>query len=258
MKSPLKSKPLRNPGESLEFQLDNLINEEMLKYFLAAALFIIIAMTDWIRWFYPSTSSPWLITVIAFIAVLVAAWKIRSLIVKARNLKLGIDGEKAVGQYLDGMIEFGAKVLHDIPGTGFNIDHIVIHRNGIYVIETKTRSKPDRGETRLVYDGAAISKAGSQPDIRPIHQVRAAKQWLAQIVKESTGRDLPVKAVVVYPGWYIESTVEARASDVWVLNPKALPSFILNSAPQITDEDVHLCAFHLKRYIRGISLGEKR
>lgn len=178
----------------------------------------------------------------------------KNLIVKARNLKLGRDGEKAVGQYLDGMIEFGAKVLHDIPGTGFNIDHVVIHRNGIYVIETKTRSKPDRGETKLVYDGTTVSKVGFQPDIRPIQQVRAAKKWLAQIVKESIGRDLPVQAVVVYPGWYIESTVEAKASDVWVLNPKALPSFIMNSAPQITNEDVHLCTFHLKRYIRGMLL----
>ena len=33
-------------------------------------------------------------------------------------------------------------------------------------------------------------------------------------------------AGVVFPGGYIEPTAEARASDVWVLNPKALPSLI--------------------------------
>lgn len=149
------------------------------------------------------------------------------------------------------MIESGAKVLHDIPGIGFNIDHVLIHKNGIFVIETKTLSKPDRGEAKLVYDGTAVSKRGLQPDRNPVQQARAAKQWLIQLLKESTGRDFPARAVVVYPGWYIEPTVEAKASDVWVLNPKALPSFIKHSAPQNTCEDVNLCAFHLKRYVRG-------
>jgi len=59
--------------------------------------------------------------------------------------------------------------------------------------------------------------------------------------------------VVLFPGWFIEPTAEARQSDVWVLNPKALPAFISNSGEQLTDEDVGLVGYHLSRFVRGTS-----
>ena len=44
---------------------------------------------------------------------------------------------------------------------------------------------------------------------------------------------------------------EARQSDVWILNPKALPAFIPNSGEQLTDEDVGLVGYHLSRFVRA-------
>lgn len=251
MKSPLKAKPLRNPGESLDRQFYDLIYDEVIQYVIIAFGFVLVAGVEWLRWLRDSPPNPWLYTFIALPVVILAAWKINRALAKARNLRLGRDGEKAVGQYLDGLREAGAKVLHDLPGNGFNIDHVVIHETGVYVIETKTLSKPDRGEAKLIYDGTTVLKGGLKPDRNPIQQVRAARQWLKELLKESTGKEFSVRAVVVYPGWFIQPTAEAKSSDVWVLNPKALPSFIKHSATQLQSEDVSLCAYHLSRYVRS-------
>jgi len=46
-----------------------------------------------------------------------------------------------------------------------------------------------------------------------------------------------VRSVVDHPGWYIEPTAEATATDVWVINAKALPSFIAHRKMGLQSED---------------------
>ncbi|MFT6883522.1 MAG: hypothetical protein ACJAVY_002327 [Marinoscillum sp.] len=87
-------------------------------------------------------------------------------------------------------------------------------------------------------------------DDKPLVQVKAGANWLKQLIKESTGRDIDVKKVVLFPGWFIEPTAESKQSDVWVLNPKALPAFIANSQKRMSVEDVSLVAYHLSRFVR--------
>ncbi|ABW66902.1 nuclease-related domain-containing protein [Desulfosudis oleivorans] len=250
MKSPLKDKPLRNPGESLDIELKDTLVADLLLYYVFACFMVLLAILEWWRWFKSSSPTPVPYTVVATTVILIAMFQHVRLRAKAKNLRLGRDSEKAVGQYLELLRETGAKVFHDIPGKGFNLDHVVIHETGIYVVETKALSKPDRGETRLVYNGENVLKNGLAPDRNPIDQVRAARNWLVNLLKESTGKKISARPVVVYPGWYIQPTAEAKSSDVWVLNPKALPAFIAHSKPQLSAEDVNLCAYHLGRYVR--------
>ncbi len=81
--------------------------------------------------------------------------------------------------------------------------------------------------------------------------ILAVASWLKQIIKESTGREFDVKQVVLFPGWFIEPTAESKQSDVWVLNPKALPAFISNSGMRLSGEDVGLVGLHLSRFVRA-------
>ena len=248
MKSPLKSKPLRNPGDSVQKELDDLLIDKVLYHFVVAGFLIILALVEWSRWYFQKPPNPLFYTVISIGYVAFAGLKFRKTIKRAKNLKLGRDGERAVGQYLEGLRESGAKVFHDIPGENFNLDHVVIHSSGVYVIETKTHSKPDTGNPTIVFDGETVTYWGKQPDRNPVTQVRAAASWLSQLLQESSG-----KKVAVRPGWYIEPTAEAKRSDVWVLNPKALPSFIGNSRVTLSPEDMQLFSFHLSRYVRTSS-----
>lgn len=54
----------------------------------------------------------------------------------------------------------GGLVFHDIPGEGFNIDHVVIGKSAVLAVETKSRKKPasaGKHSARVVYDGSRLS-----------------------------------------------------------------------------------------------------
>jgi len=189
-------------------------------------------------------------TLIAVAVVAYCLYKIKKALKKITKLKQGRDGERAVGQYLESLREQGVKVFHDLPGDNFNLDHVLVAPSGVYIIETKTYSKPDKGETRIIYTGETLIHHNGYKDDKPLVQVKAGANWLKQLIKESTGRDIDVKKVVLFPGWFIEPTAESKQSDVWVLNPKALPAFIFNSREQLSGEDLNFVAFHLSRFVR--------
>lgn len=251
LKSPLNDKPLRNPGESLDKQILDVQYNGAIKYALISLVSIMMAMKEWHQWYNHLPPSPWEYTYMALIVVIYSTIKIAHTLKKVKSLRQGRDGEKAVGQYLENLRESSAKVFHDIPADGFNLDHVVICKSGLYVIETKTYSKPDKGEVKIIFNGDAIFLNGKIKTDKPIIQVRAASKWLNDLILQVTGLKLTVKPVIVFPGWFIEPTFESKSSDVWVLNPKALPTFIGNSKEQLSIEQVRMVSGHLSRYIRS-------
>ncbi len=249
-KSPIKDKPLRNPGQSLEeHQLDLAFNK-VLGPFLLAVFVLLLAALEWWRHFMSSPPQPWIFTVLAAAVVAYAGWQVAHAWPQIRALRQGRDGERAVGQYLDRLRAKGYEVFHDIVGDGFNVDHVLIGPAGVISVETKTWSKPLRGEARIVVDGDRLLANGVEPERDPLAQARAERDWLRNLLEESTGRSLPVRAVILFPGWYVERPRD-RALDVWVLNPKALQGFLEHEPKQLETENVRLAAFHLSRYVRA-------
>jgi len=251
LKSPLKNSPLRNPGESLDKQIDELINGEALPYILIIVLGFVFAGFEWYRWLFDVKHSPVVYTILAIVVTPYCLIKLFAIRKKVRQLTQGRDGEKAVGQYLENLRETSAKVFHDIPGEGFNIDHVVIATSGIYVIETKTYSKPEKGQPKVIFDGTSLKFSTGFSTNKPLIQVEASCNWLRNLIKESTGKSFAIKPVIVFPGWFSEPTSDAKSSDIWVLNPKGLPTFIANSKEKMAPEDMSMVAFHLSRYIRS-------
>ncbi|MBE0548059.1 MAG: NERD domain-containing protein [Rubrivivax sp.] len=117
-----------------------------------------------------------------------------------RALRQGAEGERAVGQFLDRLRGDGYQVFHDVLGEGFNVDHVVIGSAGVFTVETKTWSKPVRGDARISYDGERLIAGSREPDRDPLLQAKAQARWLAALLAESTGRRLTVQPVVVFPG----------------------------------------------------------
>jgi hypothetical protein len=251
-RSPLKDSPLRNPGQSVEEQQIDIVFEKVLGPFLATILVALLAALEWWRHFTGVPPQPGLYTAAATVVAGYSAWQVYRVWPQVRALRLAREGEKAVGQYLEHLRESGYQVFHDIPGQGFNVDHVVIGPPGVVTIETKTWSKPLRGETRIVVDGERIRANGVEPERNPLIQARAQATWLHGLLKESTGRALPVRPAILFPGWFVERP-PAGQSDVWVLNPKALPAFLGHEPERLTAEEIKLAAFHLSRYVRGSS-----
>ncbi|KGM07174.1 hypothetical protein LP43_0782 [Methylophaga thiooxydans] len=255
MKSPLKDNPLHNPAESLDKEIDKVINEEAVVYLLICGFFILITLLEWVKWVSDTKPNPVLWSILTVIVIPYCTYRVLAIRKKVKRLRLGRDGEKVVGQYLETLRETSAKVFHDIPAKGFNLDHVVIAKSGIYVIETKTYSKPASGAPKLVFTGKQLKFNTGVITDKPVIQVQAACNWLCDLLKQSTGKSFPVKPVIVFPGWFIEPTSEARSSDVWVLNPKGLPTFISNSADRMNSDEMSMAAYHLSRYVR--TYGEK-
>lgn len=236
-KSPLKDKPLRNPGQSLDERIRKVVDDYALFYVLMPAALLAFSLIEWFGSYFDAPRTPLVPTIMAVMALPIAVvgyFRKRS---QLERLKLGRDGEMAVGQYLEKLRSGGAQVYHDIPGDNFNIDHVLITGSGVYLIETKTYSKPAKGETVVVFDGESLLINRSIRTSRPVIQAKAGAKWLSELLEQSTGRRFPVRPVLTFPGWFIEPTAEAKKSDVWVLNPKALPSFIENSRTQLSLPD---------------------
>lgn len=250
-RSPLKAAPLRNPGQSVDEEIHRFLGDDVFIYILASGFAIVIALLEWLRWYSPTPPHPYFYTVIAIIILAYSTRKLVLAMRKLETLRLGRDGEKVVGQFLEGLREHGYRVLHDIVGDNFNIDHLLIGPKGFFTIETKTMSKPARGKPEIDYDGTNILVNGYKPDRDPVVQAKAQAHWIKELVKELTGKSIMVRPAVVYPGWYINQTQKGSRPDVWVLNPKALSSFIENSDGELSDEDVRSFHAHLSRYVRN-------
>jgi Nuclease-related domain len=218
--SHLKAKPLRLPGESVDKEIDRWINDATLGPFFAAGCFGVVAFYEWYGYLTQSPRRPILFTAVAAVALLFTGWRFFVIRRKVRSLRQGRDGERAVGQFLERLRADGGQVFHDVPGDGFNLDHVVISTHGIYAIETKTWSKP-WPNAQVVVDGDTLTVAGQVPARNPMIQVTSAAKWLETLLRESTGKRFFVRGVVVFPGWFVEQ--RGPTGDVWVLEPKALP-----------------------------------
>jgi Nuclease-related domain len=249
-RSPLKTKPLRYAGQSIDEEVQRLIDDQAMPYVAAVMGLWAVTVMEWIATWRNLPRQPWLFTILAIGGTVWLAWRVARVREHLRALRLGRDGERVVGQFLEGLRETGARIFHDIPADGFNLDHVVISTRGIYVVETKTHSKPS-GHSKVVYDGETVTVGGLTPDRDPVRQVTAEADWLQRMLQDSTGRSFAVRGVVVYPGWWVEPIGAAKRSAVWVLEPKALPAFIGHANEVIVAEDVALAAFHLSRYVRG-------
>lgn len=248
-KSPLTSKPRRNPGQSIDEEIEALIYDKAVPWVVSGVVIILMAVGEWWRWYRQAPYTPWIYTILAVIAAVAVAWKVVHLRRKVARLRLGRDGERAVGQFLDEYFGGTYKVFHDVVGDGFNIDHVLIGPSGIFTIETKTWSKPVGRSPRISLQGESVVMDGRALKRNPVAQIKAQAIWLRNLLKESTGKDFAVFPVLLFPGWYVEPI---GRPDFWMLEPKALKSFIENRSFHLDESDRHLAAYHLSRYIRAI------
>jgi hypothetical protein len=247
-RSPLKDRPLRNPGQSLDEQIQDLTYDYMLWPMLFALFFVLVAALEWFRYFRPQSPSPLMYTVVAVAGLGFATYRLYRAWPRLHALKLGRDGEKAVGQFLESLRERGYRVFHDVIGGNFNLDHVLIGPAGVFTVETKTHSKPG-GDARVTFDGETIRIDGFEPDRDPVIQAKAQASWLRELLAESTGRKFAVSSAIVFPGWYVDDT-GPKEKTIWVLNPKQLPSFLDHERAQLSREDIQLASFHLSRFVR--------
>jgi hypothetical protein len=248
-RSPLKQQPLRVPGESLAEERNRILYDRVLPYAILAIFLILYAGLQWWESFTKSPPQPSVATFFAVCAVVYATYRTLKVRPQLLALRLGMKGEKVVGQLLDAHNGADWHVFHDIPGRGFNVDHVLVSPQGIYAIETKTFSKPTKGRAVVAYDGDKVVVDGFEPDRNPVVQARAGRDWIGDLLFEATGMQYPVRGVVIFPGWFVESPKGGNRPDVWVLNEKAFIKYVEKEPAKVKKEYVALAKSRLINYI---------
>lgn len=248
-RTPLKDQPLRQAGQSIREERERVFEDKLMPWFFGAAVTSAFAGYEWVRFKMELPYSPWTLTALAAVATAIAAWRFFALRGKMRNLKLGLQGEIMVGQYLDRLHADGYQVFHDVQGQNFNLDHVLIGPAGVFTVETKTWNKP-HPDAKVTFDGERLLIGGKTAERDLAVQARAQASWLQVQLRESTGKDFDVRPVIVFPGWYVEATYTAHRK-LWVLEPKALPTFLSNEPPSLGAADRKLVSYHLSRMIRA-------
>lgn len=245
-KSPLKNNPLRTPGQSLDEEMQRILGDDVTSYFFVPAIFILLAALSWLEWYgITQRPDPIIITIFAISLSIYSIFKLVKIKNLLKSLRLGRDGERAVGQSLDALRRKGYRIFHDLIGDGFNLDHVIICEKGAYTVETKTRSKPAKGFCEIIYNDDGISINGHTSDNKMLIQAKAQKKWLEKSIAELTGIKLTVIPIVVFPGWFIKDSRDKKRDKVWVLEPKALPAYIDKQPNVISEEQVRLIANHI-------------
>lgn len=186
-----------------------------------------LAAAEWLDYLFATQPHPWVASATA-LGVFAWAWiRVRQSEPSLVNIQKGVRGEESVADVLEEMRTLGYEVLHDLPnkdssGRPCNIDHALVGPAGVFVIETKYRSKPASGPTEVTYDGSRLLVDGKD-DSSALEQARACAHSVRRTLKERGFTMIPVRAVVLFPGWYVN---EQSGAEVWVLEPKRLWSWL--------------------------------
>ena len=223
--SPFDAHPLRTPGQALRNRLDQafsslflngtlgpLISLSPLVYGMGRMFFV--QRQDWVEWALYGLLST--VLVLIFSLLLVRDYQ------RIRRLKLGLACELAVGQELERLIRPDAHpyyIFHDVPTDHFTIDHVVVTPHGIFVVETRARTKAlgsNGKELTQVFVEHERLRFPHWQERRSLYKTRQATHWIAQWLKKNCGVNVPVCGVLVLPGWEID-TSEA-ADDILVVS----------------------------------------
>jgi len=154
----------------------------------------------------------------------------------AQRYRRGLEGEIAVSQELNQFIARGCFVFHDIPEKSIgNIDHVIVADTGVFAIETKAISKMTSGSRSAAVecDGVRIRFPSGRESSQPIIQAQRGAAWLRRALSDALASDIPVRAIVCLPGWFVENEGSQRG-EVRVRNPKRIVNVIANERNRLT------------------------
>jgi hypothetical protein len=256
-RSPLTSKLLRGPGETLRGELED-IQWDFSAYLAVLMMFPVLMYAAHISQSYfggaPESLIRWLLSGITVtVGVIILLFKLYRFTRIRFGLQNGLEAEIALGQELDQLMREGAVVFHDFPAEGFNIDHVLLTRRGVYAVETKARMKPDRGGGRkdatVEFDGKVLSFPDWR-DSRTVDQARRQAKWLTRWVSSAVGEPLDVRPVVALPGWLVEAS---GRGDVMVISGRGAGKWLKGWQPvRFSDEQMIRIEHQLEQRCRDV------
>lgn len=183
---------------------------------------------------------PWVNALTGLMGLTYCSFKTWKNFSKLTKLRLGHTAEIATANELIGLQALGYQVFHDVQADGFNIDHLVIGKNGVFAIETKGRHKRNKDLRQTNGNGSkgyqVFYKDGrlnfpSWTETKPIEQAERQAKWVSQWLTKATGAPVSSTPVLVFPGWYVTSQSKPPLP---ILNHKQL----VGTIPKLKTQDL--------------------
>lgn len=253
-KSPISSKLLRAPGQSLRAEVE--ANWEKIEdsFFILLLIFfppflllsLFVHLNNLIPW--------WQIGIVLFLYLFLIGWgtrRLSRLLDQRFKLLVGLDAEQAVGQELNQLMLSGYHIYHDFPAEKFNIDHVVVGASGVYAVETKGRTKPKdkkgKADHNVIFDGQKLQFSG-WIETAPLDQAKRQAEWLSKWLSKATGTSVRVQGVLVFPGWYVK---RQGKGPVWVMSGKEVYS-LKNGCHECSQQLIQQVAHQLEQKCRDV------
>ena len=237
----------RRPGQSIRDEKERLLEDRLMPYvFVPSFLWVICLIESAHAWLnQPPMPRFWLCVAIAATGF---SWiGFRRLFPKFRNLNRGERGELCVAEILDELRSSGYRAFHDLPGDGYNIDHVVVGPAGVFAIETKFRS--GYGEIEFG-NGEGLFIGGRPEEKDSLKQARGNAREVNRIIKENCSFDEWVWPIVVFVGdWRVKN--DWQTTDARVFTTNGLVSHIVNQQPRLRQSEIELIASHLERSVKN-------
>lgn len=254
-KSPLSADLLRAPGETLSDQLVD-TDGDILGWVAILMVLPLVLVCLHLGQSYllgtPESAFRWIFLGVMIVSIIATGVrKLHALAERKDNLRLGLDGERAVGEELNQLMRKGAVVFHDVPCEEFNVDHVVVARQGVFAIETKGYAKPVGGDgkanARVVYDGSRLTFPMFKT-AKPLEQAERQARWLGQWLTKAVGSPVAAMPVVALPGWFVD--VQGKGT-VRVYSGKQLYQLLdVRGALPVSEQDVERITYQLEQRCR--------
>ena len=235
-KPPQSEKLLRPPGYSLSERISerkDTLNDHMIWSFLSGGSGVGAIIAGLLSLVLPGRTVAATLALLSGIAALAIslhfARKLRVTNEDIDKLHLGLRGEQAVGEMLTEAAEWGYRTYHDFVGDGpWNIDHVCVSERGVFLIESKARTKrtstnPNLRDHEINVAGVAL-EFPTFTDTKSVNQALANARWLAKYLRDETGDTVFVEPLLVFPGWWV--TLVSKERPVLVLNTKQLLPYL--------------------------------
>lgn len=227
----------RRPGQSLEEKFNDISIEAL----TAAMIFSCALVTVPLLWL-PKTISVTFLIIVAFGALYIHVRKMQAL---SRH-GAGLRGEWHVADKLNELERDGARVIHDVVGDTFNIDHILICKAGVFALETKFLSYRG-GEKVLYFDGSALSRNGTKLKGDPAQQAKLAVRDIKGLMDTIESR-CPVRGVTLFPGWCVKPPPPDHEL-IWVANETLFINRVRDMPRLMKDETIEKIYRQLSQHL---------
>lgn len=257
-KIPLSEDYIRPAGESLRQEMERIQRRLLFATCFAVAAPLLVVLLHLATSLFFRIEESWWRGLVDVGAAGFSGWwgwgRVRALRRKLRNYRMGYLGEIYVGGLLQKLEHKGLRVFHDLNCSLGNIDHVIVGARGVFVVETKMRSKPDTGDgksdCKVEFTGDAITFP-DRNEVNALGQVKNNARWLSGQLEKKLGVKYFVTPIVALPGWFVSKS-EGVNGGLHVVNPKNIATLVdTKFKGPLTPETQEAIAGFLEELCRG-------